>query len=74
LDATVVGANATIEIFELNRGELELVHVKTIASDAVLTPNGVAATGNGGVVVTNDHNAKIGLVCLPFLPGYQTFC
>jgi len=63
LDATIVGANATIEVFELTRGSLELEYVKTIVSDAVLTPNNVAATWNGGVVVTNDHNAKIGIVC-----------
>ncbi|TVY71315.1 hypothetical protein LSUE1_G007358 [Lachnellula suecica] len=48
LDPAVVGANSTIEVFHLTRGSSKLEHAKTILSDAVLTPNNVAATSNGG--------------------------
>lgn len=62
VDATVFGANSTIEVFELTRGELELEFVKTIVSDAIVTPNNLVATSNGGVMFTNDHSAKVGMV------------
>lgn len=62
LDASKVGANATIEVFEHKRGSKKLEFVKTIWSEAVPAPNNVAATGNGSVFVTNDHDNKAGLV------------
>jgi hypothetical protein len=35
-----------------------------IISDAVFTPNNLVATGDGGVLITNDHNSKTpDLVC-----------
>ena len=58
LDATKVGANSTIEVFESKRGEDELVHVRTIWDEAIFTPNKLAATGDGGLVVTNDMSSK----------------
>jgi hypothetical protein len=62
VDATNIGANSTVEVFEMNRGQRELEFVKTVASDAIVTPNGIAATGDGGFVSTNDHSLK----CKPF--------
>ena len=58
LDATKVGANSTVEVFEVTRGSDEMVHIKTIADKAIDTPNKLAATGNGGFVMTNDKSSK----------------
>lgn len=58
LNAGRVGANSTVEVFDVERGGGEMVYVRTIASAVVATPNKVAATGDGGVVVTNDHSHK----------------
>jgi hypothetical protein len=61
LDAQVVGANSTIEIFDLDNGSETLQHVKTIASDAIISPNSLAVDKDGlGIVITNDRNAKVG--------------
>jgi hypothetical protein len=35
MDATKVGANSTIESFELSRGSSNLEYVKTVLSDSV---------------------------------------
>lgn len=64
LDATVLGANSTIDVFELKRGADTMRHVRTVWSSAVQTPHRVAALGNGEFVVTNDHSAKTGWVRL----------
>jgi hypothetical protein len=58
LDAKRTGANATIEIFDVMRGGNAMVHVDTVISDAVYSPNKVAVSENGGFLVTNDHSAK----------------
>ncbi|UPX09980.1 uncharacterized protein EKO05_0000656 [Ascochyta rabiei] len=59
-DATELGANATVEVFEFKRGNDEMKHVRTIQSTAVWSPNRPAAVGNGDFLVTNDHGAKVG--------------
>lgn len=62
LDAFKVGANSTIEIFDLNQATNTLEHLKTIASVAIVTPNGLAVDADGvGFAVTNDHTTKSGL-------------
>jgi hypothetical protein len=61
LDAPKVGANATIEVFEHKRGSKKLEFIKTIWSEAVPAPNNVAASGNGSVFVTNDHENRAGM-------------
>lgn len=58
MNATKFGANSTVEVFEMERGAKSLEFVKTIASNVIVTPNGIAATGDGGFVITNDHAAK----------------
>lgn len=58
LDAVKLGANSTVEVFDVLRGTDEMVHFKTVASAVVATPNKLAATGDGGFVVTNDHSHK----------------
>jgi hypothetical protein len=64
LDTKIYGANSTIEVFEHTRGSTTLEYIKTIISDAVFTPNNLVATGDGGVLITNDHNSKTpDLVC-----------
>jgi hypothetical protein len=62
LDATKVGANSTIEVFEHKRGSKKLEYIKTIWSEAVPAPNNLAATGNGSVFVTNGHDEAAGFV------------
>lgn len=62
LDALKVGANSTIEIFDLDQATETLEHLKTIASLAIVTPNGLAVDADGvGFAVTNDHTTKVGL-------------
>ncbi|CAI7584681.1 unnamed protein product [Penicillium glandicola] len=52
LDPRDVGANSTIEIFDLDDGS-ETLH------DAIISPNSLAVDTDGlGIVVTNDRNAK----------------
>ena len=58
LNAYRHGANSTVEVFDVIRGEEEMQHVKTIAGQAIVTPNNLVAIGNGGILVTNDHSAK----------------
>ncbi|KAJ5160513.1 calcium-dependent phosphotriesterase [Penicillium canariense] len=62
LDPTKVGANSTIEIFDLDAPSNTLVHVKTIASEALVSPNNLAVDRDGlGFLVANDHNTKVGM-------------
>lgn len=58
LDASKVGANSTVEVFELQRGTTEWRYIKTIVNEAIATPNKLAATGDGGFLITNDHRQK----------------
>jgi hypothetical protein len=62
LDPKKVGANSTIEVFEHEKGSEDLEWVRTIFSEAVFTPNNLVATGDGGVLITNDHDSKTGAV------------
>jgi hypothetical protein len=64
LDATKIGANSTIDVFDLKRGKDVMVHVKTVSDPAVWTPNGIAAMGDGSFVTTNDHSTKGELLIL----------
>ncbi|KAJ5456745.1 hypothetical protein N7530_012019 [Penicillium desertorum] len=78
LDAYAIGANSTIEIFDLDDASETLEYVKTIASDAIISPNNLAVDNDGlGFVITNDHNAKVGtFIELEFLigGGSLTYC
>ncbi|KAA8645032.1 uncharacterized protein ATNIH1004_009243 [Aspergillus tanneri] len=67
LDASNVGANSTIEVYDLDirRGgdSNYLEHVKTIVSDAIISPNNLVAlddndNSRGGFLLTNDHNTR----------------
>ena len=58
LDASKLGANSTIEIFDLAKGSSTLEHVATIAHEAVITPNNLALSGTGGVLISNDKSTK----------------
>jgi hypothetical protein len=64
VDASKSGANSTVEIFEMRKGQEQMRHVRTVSSDEVWTPNRVAALddGSGGFLVTNDHSVKVGMV------------
>ncbi|VUC34843.1 unnamed protein product [Clonostachys rosea] len=56
-----LGANSTVEIFDLNPKSNQLEYVKTIFDPAIIAPNGVTADKDGvGFTVTNDHNSKVG--------------
>jgi len=78
LDPKKVGANSTIEAFDLAKGSSKLRHVKTFHADAILTPNSIEATGDGGFLFTNDHGAdKHSLwreVAFLFGPGSVGYC
>lgn len=61
LAADQVGANSTIEIFDLDHSRETLELVKTIVSDAVVSPNNLAVEDDGnGFLITNDHTRKSG--------------
>lgn len=68
LDATKSGANSTIEAFDLVEGSSRLEHVSTFHEDAILTPNGVAPTGDGGFLFTNDHHDSVAPSFVCFQP------
>jgi hypothetical protein len=65
LDAEALGANTTVEVFEMIRGQSEMRHVQTVSSPAVIAANRPAALGGGAFVVSNDHGTKSGLVQCP---------
>ncbi|RDW67650.1 hypothetical protein BP6252_09046 [Coleophoma cylindrospora] len=70
LNAKKLGANSTFEIFDLEKGSSELKHVRTIVSEAIISPNSIAADGKGGFYFTNDHGSKTGIrFDLEFLLG-----
>ncbi|GMG03551.1 putative paraoxonase [Aspergillus flavus] len=66
LDPIKVGANSTIEVYDLDLGNNlksdHLEYVKTIASDAVIAPNNLVIVDDekGDFLVTNDHSTKVG--------------
>ncbi|CAG8961721.1 hypothetical protein HYFRA_00006261 [Hymenoscyphus fraxineus] len=61
LDATLVGANSTIEQFQTKAGSSTMRHVRTYFNEAIQTPNRVAWVNDHSFVFTNDHSAKVGL-------------
>ncbi|EAU32478.1 predicted protein [Aspergillus terreus NIH2624] len=78
-DATKTGANSTIEVYDLDvsrRGrDGHLVHVKTIASDSIVSPNNLVVVDDdedrGAFLFTNDHSDKVGALrgLAPILGG-----
>ena len=58
LNAPKIGANATIDVFELKRGETKMAHIKTVADPAIYSPNGIAVQGDGSFFTSNDHSGK----------------
>ena len=65
LDATKVGANSTVELFETTVGDTEMRHLKTYRHEAIKTPNRVAWVRGEGFVFTNDKSSKVGFVSFP---------
>ncbi|CAD6439837.1 d2e48381-ef00-44f2-b72b-3f08d3d74d6b [Sclerotinia trifoliorum] len=61
LDASILGANSTIELFHSNVGSDSMRHVRTYTDPAIQTPNRVAWVDDDAFVFTNDRSAKIGL-------------
>jgi arylesterase/paraoxonase len=62
LDATKLGANSTVELFESKLGATTMTYVKTYDADAIDTPNSIAWIGEGEFAFTNDRSQKVGLV------------
>lgn len=67
LDATVVGANSTIEHFQTELGGDTIRHVRTYANPLIQTPNRVAWVADDSFVFTNDHSGKVGFVSFVLL-------
>jgi arylesterase/paraoxonase len=66
LDQWRASSNNTIEEFEVILNSQSIKHIRTIANDAIATPNNVAivSPGTTGVYITNDHGFhKSGIVC-----------
>ncbi len=63
LDSAKIGANSTIELFEMNLDAVEMRHIRTFADPQIATPNNIAAKGDDSFYFTNDHGPhKVGLV------------
>ena len=62
VDATSIGANSTIEVFEAKLGDPVLRHVKTYFDPVISTPNRVAWLNRWEFVFTNDKSTKVGWV------------
>lgn len=60
LDATKLGSNATIEVFDYKKGSKHMQHLKTFASRKIHSANKLALTGDGGFFVSNDHSVSVG--------------
>jgi arylesterase / paraoxonase len=65
LDAAVVGANSTIELFQTKAGSDTMRHVRTYIHNLIETPNNVAWINDDSFVFTNDHSGKVGFVGSP---------
>jgi hypothetical protein len=83
LDATKVGANSTIEVYDLDldhgdEKSNELVHVKTIVSTTIISPNNLVVLDDqddrGGFLFTNDHSTKISPFRAEDLSGSISYC
>ncbi|KAI6277034.1 hypothetical protein MCOR27_006207 [Pyricularia oryzae] len=65
LDASAVGGNSTVEIFETGPDATELRHVQTYAQPNITVPNRATFAGDdvdAGIYVTNESKAKVGFV------------
>lgn len=62
LDASLIGANSTIEQFLTKAGTTTMRHIKSHSHPLIQTPNRVAWVTDSSFVISNDHSAKIGLV------------
>lgn len=65
LDATLLGANSTIEQFQTKVGSSSMRHVRTYFDEAIQTPNRAVWVNDHSFVFTNDNPAKVGPVCSP---------
>lgn len=65
LDATILGANSTVEQFQTTVGSETMRHVRTYADPLIKTPNRVAWVSDHSFVFSNDHSNKIGFVSSP---------
>lgn len=66
--AAVQGADSVIEVFKTKVGSDVLTHVRTFKDDLILTPNDLVGSADGKeFYVTNDHDAKVGLVSCTYL-------
>jgi arylesterase/paraoxonase len=63
LDATKVGANSTIELFQTIAGGDTMCYIRTYANDVIMTPDrGVQWVSDHSFVFTNDKSVKVGIV------------
>ncbi|KAG9228325.1 hypothetical protein BJ875DRAFT_250164 [Amylocarpus encephaloides] len=60
LDASKLGANSTIELFQTTVGGSSMRHVRTYSNEVIQTPNRVAWINEHSFVFTNDHSSKVG--------------
>lgn len=64
LDASIVGANSTIEQFQTKAGTDKMRHVRTYVNKHIQTPNRVAWMSEDTFVFTNYLSTKAGIVSL----------
>ncbi|KAH7121299.1 hypothetical protein B0J11DRAFT_590347 [Dendryphion nanum] len=61
LDATRVGDNVTVDVFDYVRDSKVIKHVKTVSDKHIYSGNGLAVVGDDEFVISNDHSGKIGI-------------
>ena len=78
IPAEAIGANSTMEVYDVERGSEEMRHVRTVYDPSTIyTPNKIAVLGDGGFLLTNDHSRKTGLrknLELVLRGGSITYC
>ncbi|KAF2105625.1 hypothetical protein BDV96DRAFT_359311 [Lophiotrema nucula] len=62
LSAVRHGANTTIDVYELKRGERKMSHIVTGHSPTFVSPNKIAIMGFNNFAIGNDRSAKTGLL------------
>jgi arylesterase / paraoxonase len=68
-DASVVGADSSIEVFKTAVGSDTLAHVRTFEHPVIITPNDVVGSADGqSVYFTNDYSVKTGNVSQTAFP------
>ncbi|OQE11271.1 hypothetical protein PENFLA_c074G09745 [Penicillium flavigenum] len=79
LDATKVGANSTVDVYDLELPHgTQLAHIKTIVSPTIISPNNLVVIDDdedrGDFLLTNDHTTKVSPFRYNEISGNIAYC